>query len=112
MFPDSIRTPKLDYGTAGVFQFYQNHLRDFLSYQEKSAAIHYFREVGNALVFVMMLERALNQEEMYDMLQSAPFRRQLPKFHLKADENYQQKYKLMERKYENLDVVSLSQVKN
>lgn len=57
----------------------------------------------------MMLERALNQEEMYDMLQSAPFRRQLPKFHVKPDENYAQKHKLMERKYENLDVVSISQ---
>ena len=58
----------------------------------------------------MMLERALNQEEMYDMLQSAPFRRQLPKFHVKPDENFAQKHKLMERKYENLDVVSISQV--
>jgi len=60
----------MEYGSSGVYQFYQHQLRDVLGYSDmKTQVLHYFREVGNALIFVMMIERSLNQQEMYDMLQ-------------------------------------------
>lgn len=60
----------MEYGASGVYQFYQHQLRDVLGYSDmKTQVLHYFREVGNALIFVMMIERSLNQQEMYDMLQ-------------------------------------------
>ena len=68
--PENIRLPKMEYGASGVYQFYQHQLRDVLGYSDmKTQVLHYFREVGNALIFVMMIERSLNQQEMYDMLQ-------------------------------------------
>ena len=60
----------MDYGPSGVYTFFQHQLRDVLGYSDmKTQVLHYFREVGNALIFVMMVERSLNQQEMYDMLQ-------------------------------------------
>ena len=53
----------------------------------KTHVFHYFREIGNGIIFVQLIERALNQQEMHDMLQAAPFRRNFPRFHVKENEN-------------------------
>ena len=57
----------------------------------KTQVFHYFREIGNGLIFVQLIERALNQQEMHDMIQAAPFRRQFPRIHIKEGERYESK---------------------
>ena len=76
----------------------------------KTQVFHYFREIGNGIIFVQLIERALNQQEMHDMLQAAPFRRQLPRINVKEGENAHNKQRKLEQKYANMDLVSIAQI--
>ena len=92
LLPDTIRLPRASYGTAATYTHITQTLRDILGFSDmKTQVFHYFREIGNGLIFVQLIERALNQQEMHDMIQAAPFRRQLPRIHIKEGERYESK---------------------
>ena len=46
--------------------------------------IQALRELGNAILFCMLLEQALNEEEVTDLLHAAPFQSIIPKPHAKS----------------------------
>ena len=44
-----------------------------------------FKELGNAVIFSLLLEKALGQQEVVDILQAAPFQNLYPKPYVKGN---------------------------
>ena len=45
-----------------------------------------FKELGNAVIFSLLLEKALGQQEVVDLLQAAPFQNMYPRPYVKGEE--------------------------
>lgn len=45
----------------------------------KTELFHNFRELGNTIIFCLLMEQALSQEEVCDLLHAAPFQNILPR---------------------------------
>jgi len=77
--------------TAGVLGYYHAQLNDIVQYPDaKTELFHTFRELGNTLLFCLLTEQALAQEEVCDLLHAAPFQNILPRPHCKG--NYPAKF--------------------
>lgn len=58
----------------------QAQLNDIVQYPDaRTELFHNFREFGNALIFCLLIEQAMSQEEVCDLLQAAPFQNILPR---------------------------------
>ena len=107
--PKQCKMPRYDYGSTGVLGYYQVRFlivvfllllcrsleirlkKNYLSFQAqlndivqypdaRTELFHNFREFGNALIFCLLIEQAMSQEEVCDLLQAAPFQNILPRF--------------------------------
>lgn len=59
----------------------QAQLNDIVQYPDaRTELFHNFREFGNALIFCLLIEQAMSQEEVCDLLQAAPFQNILPRY--------------------------------
>ncbi|CAB1314481.1 unnamed protein product [Coregonus sp. 'balchen'] len=65
------------------------------------------REVGNAILFCLLIEQALSQEEVCDLLHAAPFQNILPRVYIKEGERLEVRMKRLEAKYAPLHLVPL-----
>lgn len=107
VMPKLCKLPLYDYGSVGVLEYYQAQLRDIIQYPEvKTEFFQSFREVGNGLLFCLLIEQALSQEEVSDLLQAAPFQNILPRPYCKDGEKPETKIKRLEFKYAPLQVVA------
>ena len=106
--PKQCTMPRYDYGSTGVLGYYQVRFlivvfllllcrsleirlkKNYLSFQAqlndivqypdaRTELFHNFREFGNALIFCLLIEQAMSQEEVCDLLQAAPFQNILPR---------------------------------
>ena len=60
VMPPICKLPRFDYGSPGVLEYYQHQLKDIIEYSElKTLVFQNFREVGNALLFCLMIEQNL-----------------------------------------------------
>lgn len=76
----SCKLPRCDYGSPGVLSYYQAHLVDIVQYPDaRTDFFQLFRELGNSIVFCLLIEQALSQEEVCDLLHAAPFQNILPR---------------------------------
>uniref|UniRef100_H2YIL7 Cytoplasmic FMR1-interacting protein n=1 Tax=Ciona savignyi TaxID=51511 RepID=H2YIL7_CIOSA len=108
VMPPICKLPRFDYGSPGVLEYYQHQLKDIIEYSElKTLVFQNFREVGNALLFCLMIEQNLNQEEICDLLHAAPFQNIIPRPHVKEGEKLDVKVKKLEAKYNSLHLVPL-----
>lgn len=99
--------PRCDYGSPGVLSYYQAHLVDIVQYPDaKTELFQLFREMGNSILFCLLIEQALSQEEVCDLLHAAPFQNILPRPFCKEGEKPDQKQKRLEAKYASLQIVS------
>ena len=106
VMPKLCKLPLYDYGSAGVLEYYQAQLRDIIQYPEvKTEFFQSFREIGNGLLFCLLVEQSLSQEEVSDLLQAAPFQNILPRPYCKDGEKPETKIKRLESKYAPLQVV-------
>lgn len=71
----------------------------------RTELFHNFRELGNAVLFCLLMEQALSQEEVMDLLHAAPFQNILPRPFCKEGEKLETKQKRLEAKYASLQVV-------
>lgn len=70
----------------GVLQYYHAQLNDIVQYPDaKTELFHNFRELGNTIIFCLLMEQALSQEEVCDLLHAAPFQNILPRPHCKGE---------------------------
>ncbi|KAF3834823.1 hypothetical protein F7725_027381 [Dissostichus mawsoni] len=75
-------------------------LKDIVEYAElKTVCFQNLREVGNAMLFCLLSEQSLSQEEVCDLLHAAPFQNILPRVHVKEGERLDAKMKRLEQKY-------------
>ncbi|UYV60204.1 CYFIP1 [Cordylochernes scorpioides] len=106
VMPKICKLPLYDYGSPGVLQYYHAQLTDIVQYSDvKTEMFQGFREVGNAILFCMLIEKSLSQEEVSDLLHAAPFQNILPRPYCKDGEKPETKLKRLEAKYAPLQVV-------
>ena len=101
-----IKRPRSNYGSLAVATFYFHHLKDIVVYKQlKAKFLPKFAQVGNAIVFAMNLEQALNQEEITDLLIAAPFQQFHPPPYVKPNSGItiEQKMHEIREKYRSLD---------
>ena len=104
--PKQCKLPRYDYGSPGVLGYYQATLQDIVQYPDaRTELFHNFRELGNAVLFCLLMEQSLSQEEVMDLLHAAPFQNILPRPFCKEGEKPEQKQKRLEAKYAALQIV-------
>ncbi|XP_042216361.1 cytoplasmic FMR1-interacting protein-like isoform X3 [Homarus americanus] len=105
--PKQCKLPRYDYGSPGVLGYYHAQLNDIVQYPDARADLfHHFRELGNALLFCLLIEQSLTLEEVCDLLQAAPFQNILPRPFCKEGEKPETKQKRLEAKYAPLQIVA------
>jgi hypothetical protein len=66
--------------SQGVLGYYHAQLTDIVQYPDaRTELFHNFREMGNTILFCLMAEQAMSQEEICDLLHAAPFQNILPR---------------------------------
>lgn len=84
--PKVCKLPRYDYGSPGVLGYYHAQLNDIVQYPDaKTELFHNFREFGNTILFCLLMEQALSQEEVCDLLHAAPFQNILPRPYCKGN---------------------------
>ncbi|XP_068449000.1 cytoplasmic FMR1-interacting protein 1 homolog isoform X2 [Clinocottus analis] len=108
VMPKICRLPRHEYGSPGILEFFHHQLKDIVEYAElKTVCFQNLREVGNAMLFCLLSEQSLSQEEVCDLLHAAPFQNILPRVHVKEGERLDAKMKRLESKYTALHLVPL-----
>uniref|UniRef100_A0A8C4ST04 Cytoplasmic FMR1-interacting protein n=1 Tax=Erpetoichthys calabaricus TaxID=27687 RepID=A0A8C4ST04_ERPCA len=108
VMPKICRLPRHEYGSPGILEFFHHQLKDIVEYAElKTVCFQNLREVGNAMLFCLLIEQSLSQEEVCDLLHAAPFQNILPRVHVKEGERLEAKMKRLESKYTPLHLVPL-----
>jgi hypothetical protein len=75
---------------AGVLGYYHAQLNDIVQYPDaRTELFHSFREFGNTILFCLLMEQALSQEEVCDLLHAAPFQNILPRPFCKGMLNFE-----------------------
>ena len=78
---------KLIYFIVGVLGFYLAQLAPVIQHKDlRTDVFQAFKELGNALIFSLLLEKALGQQEVVDLLQAAPFQNMYPRPYVKGEE--------------------------
>ncbi|KDR09197.1 cytoplasmic FMR1-interacting protein isoform X1 [Zootermopsis nevadensis] len=104
--PKICKLPRYDYGSPGVLGYYHAQLNDIVQYPDaRTELFHSFREFGNTILFCLLMEQALSQEEVCDLLHAAPFQNILPRPYCKDGEKPETKQKRLEAKYAALQIV-------
>ncbi|KAL3880810.1 hypothetical protein ACJMK2_033017 [Sinanodonta woodiana] len=76
------------YGSVGALSKYYAQLVDIVQHPDlRTETFHWFRVLGNAIIFFLLMEQALNQEEMCDLSQAAAFNNIIPPPHLARKDN-------------------------
>lgn len=108
VMPKVCRLPRHEYGSPGILEFFHHQLKDIVEYAElKTVCFQNLREVGNAVLFCLLIEQSLSLEEVCDLLHAAPFQNILPRVHVKEGERLDAKMKRLESKYAPLHLVPL-----
>ncbi|KFO19736.1 Cytoplasmic FMR1-interacting protein 1 [Fukomys damarensis] len=108
VMPKICRLPRHEYGSPGILEFFHHQLKDIVEYAElKTVCFQNLREVGNAVLFCLLIEQSLSLEEVCDLLHAAPFQNILPRVHVKEGERLDAKMKRLEAKYAPLHLVPL-----
>jgi len=108
VMPQICKLPRFDYGSPGVLEYYQHQLKDIIEYAElKTLVFQNFKEVGNAILFCLMIEQNVQMEEICDLLHAAPFQNVIPRPFLKEGEKHEAKLKKLKNRYFSLNLVPM-----
>ncbi|EDO41734.1 predicted protein, partial [Nematostella vectensis] len=87
--PKKCGLPRYEYGSTGVLEYYHANLEPIMQYPELRVNVYQgFREIGNAVLFALLVEMQLSQEEVIDLLHAAPFQGIIPRPYLKVETQY------------------------
>lgn len=82
-------------------------MHEIIHYPALQDVFHCFRELGNAILFFIMIEQSLSQEEIRDLLQAAPFQNLIPRPYAKEGESLEGKIRRLEAKYAAMSLVNI-----
>ncbi|CAF4895272.1 unnamed protein product, partial [Rotaria sp. Silwood1] len=105
--PKQCKLPRSDYGSPAILQYYLHQLHEIIHYPTLQDVFHCFRELGNAILFFLMIEQSLSQEEIKDLLQAAPFQNLIPRPYAKEGESLEAKIRRLEAKYAAMSLVNI-----
>jgi len=72
--PPNSKLPIHDYGTEGGFGYFQLKLKDIITYPDlQSEVLQNFREVGNLIIFLKMIDLALTQQNIQSFIPASAF---------------------------------------
>lgn len=72
--PPSSKLPLFDYKTSGCFGYFQLKLKDITVYPDlRSEVFQHFKEMGNSIIFLNMLDHAAAASDTSAYIQAAPF---------------------------------------
>eukprot|EP01090_Pellita_catalonica_P002598 TRINITY_DN12174_c0_g1_i2.p1 TRINITY_DN12174_c0_g1~~TRINITY_DN12174_c0_g1_i2.p1 ORF type:complete len:407 (+),score=69.07 TRINITY_DN12174_c0_g1_i2:276-1496(+) len=71
--PQSSKLPLFQYMTFGNFENFRNQLVDLMRYPELMTAFQHFKEFGNTIALLSLLEQALSVVDTDTFVQAAPF---------------------------------------
>ena len=92
--PKACKLPRYDYIFPGILDYYQHKLLDIVQYPDtRTELFHNIRDFGNAVLFCLLIEQALSQEEVCDLLHAASFLNLLPRPFCKEGEKPGQRRK-------------------
>ncbi|KAK3576874.1 hypothetical protein CHS0354_012929 [Potamilus streckersoni] len=76
------------YGSIGALSKYYAQLVDIIQHPDlRTETFHWFRVLGNAIVFFLLMEQAIHQEEICDLRQAGAFNNIIPPPHLARKDN-------------------------
>ena len=108
--PPKCKLPSWQYGTIGVAEFYYAQVEPLVTYQAlKTNVFQAFREFGNTVLFFILLEKAMGEEEMMDLHLGAPFLAKIPKPHVKSDESHEMALQQLEETYSGMHLTKIAQ---
>uniref|UniRef100_A0A674IN09 Cytoplasmic FMR1 interacting protein 2 n=1 Tax=Terrapene triunguis TaxID=2587831 RepID=A0A674IN09_9SAUR len=65
VMPKICRLPRHEYGSPGILEFFHHQLKDIIEYAElKTDVFQSLREVGNAILFCLLIEQALVRQNL------------------------------------------------
>ncbi|CAH1778161.1 unnamed protein product [Owenia fusiformis] len=115
VMPKVCKLLRYDYGSPGILGYFQAQLNDLIQYPDlRTEVFQGFKEIGNAVLFCMLLEQSLSQEEVCDLKHASPFQNIIPKPHIPPKEGQDKKereaearaqMKRLEAKYAALQIV-------
>ncbi|KAK3742408.1 hypothetical protein QZH41_020714 [Actinostola sp. cb2023] len=106
--PKKCSLPRFDYGSKGVLCYYHAKLEAINQYSVLRVNVFQgFGEIGNAVLFTLLMETMMSQEEVMDLLLAAPFQGIIPEPYLEDGEKLEGKMKKLESQYSSLQVVSI-----
>ena len=60
VMPRSCKLIRYEYGSPGVLSYYHAQLNDMIQYPDlRTTVFHAFKEIGNAIIFCMLIEQSL-----------------------------------------------------
>ena len=108
--PPKCKLPSWQYGTIGVAEFYYAQVEPLVTFQAlKTNVFQAFREFGNTVLFFILLEKAMGEEEMMDLHLGAPFLAKIPKPHVKQDESHEIALQQLEQMYSGMHLNKIAQ---
>ncbi|XP_077992944.1 cytoplasmic FMR1-interacting protein 1-like [Glandiceps talaboti] len=108
VMPKACGLPRFEYGVEGIFSFYEAKLLPIVQYADlRTEVFQRFRELGNAILFCLLLEQSLSHEELRSLLVTGPFRKVFPKQHLKEGEKSEAKAKKLEREFVHMNILPI-----
>ncbi|KAL5460570.1 hypothetical protein EMCRGX_G034022 [Ephydatia muelleri] len=107
--PSKLKLPHYQYGMKGVVEFYYTQLTPVFTYRDlRTEVFQALKEVGNTIIFSLLLEKALGQEEVLDLMQAAPFQNMYPRPFVKEDQSMEMAMQQMDQTYGFFHVLSMS----
>ena len=72
--PPTLKLPRLDYGIIGAFGYFELNLKDIAEYDQLNPVVNqHFKELGNTVLFFLLLEKARSFEISKRLIVTAPF---------------------------------------
>jgi cytoplasmic FMR1 interacting protein len=106
--PQKCKLPFYQYGSKGVLGFYLAQLAPVIQHKDlRTDVFQAFTELGNSVIFALLLEKALGQQEVIDILQAAPFQNMYPRPYVKEDQNMESVMKQLDQQYAPLNLVTM-----
>ncbi|XP_074651924.1 cytoplasmic FMR1-interacting protein 2-like isoform X2 [Tubulanus polymorphus] len=99
VMPKTCKLLRYEYGSPGILGYFHAQLKDLIQYPDlKTDVFQTFREIGNIILFCLIVEQNLSLEEASDLKHANPFQNIVPKPYIPMKEGDNKKEKEQEMK--------------
>ncbi|XP_064636208.1 cytoplasmic FMR1-interacting protein-like isoform X2 [Lineus longissimus] len=99
VMPKACKLLRYEYGSPGILGYFHATLKDIIQYPDlKTEVFQSFREIGNIILFTLIIEQNLSLEEVSDLKHANPFQNIIPKPYIPVKEGDNKKEKEQELK--------------